>query len=106
MAKFTLKNPKRQSSLREPEVDHAALEAFAAGAKERGTDDELPPWERYDPDATPRYNVSIRMNDYQLEMLRYLSQVLEISQHKFLSKLLMPLLKQRAETEFEARRDQ
>ena len=105
MAKFTLQTPKPQPQTAEPEVDPAALEAFAAGAKERRVaEGDLPPWERFDPNAKPKHNVSVRLNDYEIEMLRYLSEIQEISQHKILHKQLIPVLKQMAIEEFEARR--
>ena len=102
MAKFTLHNP---PPVVEPEVDPAALEAFAAGAKERRVaEGELPPWERFDPSDKPRYNVAIRLNDYQLAMLRYLAEARDTSQHKLLQKHLLPILKQLALEEFESNR--
>lgn len=89
----------------EAPIDPAALEAFAAGAKERQTaDGNLPPWEAFDPNDKPRYNVAIRLNDYQLAMLRYLAEARETSQHRLLQKHLMPILKQLALQEFELRR--
>jgi hypothetical protein len=106
MAKFTLQNPKLDPGQpKEPEVDPEALEAFAAGARERGDEDEeRPPWKRYDPQAKPKYNVSIRLNDHQLEMLRYLSETLDVSQQKILQKQLLPVLQRMAVEAFEARR--
>lgn len=102
MAKFTLQQPNPATV--EPEIDPAALEAFAAGAKERRTaEGALPPWEQFDPSDKPRYNVAIRLNDYQLAMLRYLADVRDTSQHKLLQKHLIPILKQLALEAFEAR---
>ena len=102
MAKFTLHNP---PPALEPEIDPAALEAFAAGAKERRVaEGELPPWERFDPSDKPRYNVAIRLNDHQLAMLRYLAEARDTSQHKLLHRHLIPILKQLALETFEASR--
>ena len=102
MAKFTLHQPNPTLAV-EPEIDPAALEAFASGARERRiTEGELPPWERFDPSEKPRYNVAIRLNDYQLAMLRYLAEARDTSQHKLLQKHLLPILKQLALEEFEA----
>lgn len=104
MAKFTL-NQLPSIPVMEPEIDPAALEAFAAGARERQVaDGEWPPWERFDPSDKPRYNVAIRLNDYQLAMLRYLAEVRDTSQHKLLQKHLIPILKQLALEEFESNR--
>ena len=101
MAKFTLRNPDALS-IAEPEIDPAALEAFAAGAKDRqGAAEALPPWASFDPNDKPRYNVAIRLNDYQLAMLRYLAEARDTSQHKLLQKHLLPILKQLALETFE-----
>lgn len=104
MAKFTL-HPSHPTLTIEPEIDPAALEAFAAGAQERRVaDGEAPPWECFDPREKPRYNVAIRLNDYQLAMLRYLAEARDTSQHKLLQRHLIPILKQLALAEFEAKR--
>lgn len=101
MAKFSLPHP---PSTVEPAIDPSALAAFASGAKERQIiEGALPPWEAFDPNDKPRYNVAIRLNDYQLTMLRYLAEARDISQHKLLQKHLMPILKQLALEEFESR---
>ena len=105
MNKFTLYAPKSTEPA-EPEVDLSALEAFAAGAKaRRGAEGEEPPWAPFDPNEKPRYSVSIRLNDYYLRMLQYLAEVQEISQHKILAKQLIPVLRQMALAEYEARRN-
>ncbi|MBL8254042.1 MAG: hypothetical protein JNJ76_10605 [Candidatus Competibacter sp.] len=103
MAKFTLHTP--DATTAEPDIDPAALEAFAAGAKERrAADGDRPPWERFDPSDKPRYNVAIRLNDHQLAMLRYLADARDTSQHKLLQKHLLPILKQLALEAFESDR--
>ena len=105
MNKFTLHNPKPES--KGPEVDLSALEAFTSGAKDRrGADEGAPPWEKYDPEAKRHINMTIRMNEHELEMLRYLSQISGISQHKILARQVLPVLKQMALAEYEARRSQ
>ena len=101
MAKFTLRNPDPTSAV-ETEIDPVALEAFAAGAKSRQVaEGELPPWGSFDPKDKPRYNVAIRLNDYQLAMLRYLAEARDTSQHKLLQRHLIPILKQLALETFE-----
>lgn len=104
MGNFTLRNPAapQQPPEAEPEVDPVALEAFAAGARERrGANEEPPPWEQHNPAAVSKYNVTIRMNEHQLAMLRYLTEVQETSQSKFLQKLVLPMIKPMAEEAFE-----
>ena len=106
MGKFTLHNPNPTPAV-EPDIDPAALEAFAAGAQERRVaEGALPPWEPFDPRAKPRYNVAIRLNDYQLAMLRYLAEARDTSQHKLLQRHLIPILKQLALEQFAAERNQ
>lgn len=73
----------------EPKVDHDALRAFAAGAKEHRADEPLP-WEPHDPEAVPRHNVSVRLNDYQLEQLRWLAKRQDVSQQKILKRIVIP----------------
>jgi hypothetical protein len=87
---FKLPAPQEQ-----PKVDPDALRQFAAGAKDHRTDQEPPPWEAHDPKALPRHNVSVRLNDYQLEVLRYLAQQADVSQQKVLNRILIPALLER-----------
>jgi len=90
MSRFSL--PKDE----EPKVDPDALRQFAAGAKEHRTDEEPPPWEKHDPKALPRHNVSVRLNDYQIEMLRYLATRSDVSQQKVLHRILIPAIEEQA----------
>lgn len=82
------------------EVDPAALQAFAAGAREKSLDVPgeavNPPWSQFDPKAVPKHNVSVRLNDYHLEMLRYLSESLDNSQQRILRKHLIPIIERLA----------
>jgi hypothetical protein len=77
-------------------VDPDALRAFAAGAKEHRTAQEPPPWEGHDPAALPRHNVSVRLNDYQIEILRFLARRSDTSQQKVLNRILIPALEEQA----------
>ena len=90
MSRFSL--PKDE----EPKVDPDALRQFAAGAKEHRTQQEPPPWEQHDPAALPQHNVSVRLNDYQLEMLRYLAKRSDVSQQKVLNRILIPAIEEQA----------
>ena len=80
-----------------PKVDQDALRQFASGAKEHRTAQEPPSWDKYDPEEAPRHNVSIRLNDYHLEMLRYLAKQADTSQQKVLRKVVVPAIEQLAE---------
>lgn len=79
-----------------PPVDPDTLREFAAGAKEHRTDQLPPPWEMFDPAAVPKHNVSVRLNDYQLAMLRFLAERSDVSQQKVLNRILVPALEKRA----------
>lgn len=92
MSKFNL--PKDKAA--ETPVDIATLQAFAAGAKERSMA-QGKPWERHDPKALPKHNVSVRLNDYQMEILKYVAEALDMSQQKVLRKHALTTLEQLAE---------
>jgi len=92
MAGFSL--PKDEKAT----VDPDALREFASGAKTHRTQQEALPWEQYDPEDIPRHNVAVRLNSYQLEILRYLAKQADVSQQKILNRILVPsLLEQIAE---------
>ncbi len=97
MSKFSLNPKKDQDTNPDQPVDLDALEAFAAGAKHRSaTLQDQPPWALHDPEAKPRYNVSVRLNDYQLEMLRYVAKAQDTSQQRILRKYLLPAIERLA----------
>lgn len=79
-----------------PPVDPDSLREFAAGATEHRIDQLPPPWEEFDPAADPKHNVSVRLNDYQLAILRHLSKRMDVSQQKVLNRILIPALEKRA----------
>ena len=93
-SKFSFPDPKRdvKSDLM---IDTDQLEAFAAGAKEHKGGHR--PWDKHDPKALPKHNVSVRLNDYHLEMLRYLAEAMDMSQQKLLRKHIVPVIEQLAE---------
>jgi hypothetical protein len=103
MSKFTLPLKREEKKESVPAVDLAALEAFAAGAREKSLEVEPAerPWDRFSPAEPPKYNVSVRLNDYHLEMLRYLSEELDTSQQRILRKQLIPVIERLAEETFE-----
>lgn len=79
----------------ETTVDTDALRKFASGAKEYRTKQGSPPWEQHNPTELPKYNVSVRLNDYHLEMLRYLAQLEDRSQQKILRDILLPAIEEK-----------
>jgi len=104
MSKFSLPSVKQADKPTVvPEVDVAALAAFAAGAREKALDLEQVerPWVQFSPDDPPKYNVSVRLNDHHLEMLRYLAKAHDTTQQRILRKHLVPIIEQLAEEAFE-----
>jgi hypothetical protein len=93
-SKFSLPTEAKKSS---KSVDTAALEAFTAGAKDRRQGLGQRPWDEHDQNEAPKHNVSIRLNEYHLEMLRYLSKSMDISQQKILRKHVLPVIEELAE---------
>jgi hypothetical protein len=92
--KFSFPDPKRDIKAALT-IDTDQLEAFAADAKERKGGHR--PWDKHDPKALPKHNVSVRLNDYHLEMLRYLAEDMDMSQQKILRKHIVPVIEQLAE---------
>jgi hypothetical protein len=96
MSKFSF--PAKEKKIEtEIQVDPGRLEAFAAGARDRRGQR---PWDEHDPKFPPRHNVSVRLNDYHLEMLRYVAETLDVSQQKLLRKKLIPVIEAMAEETF------
>jgi hypothetical protein len=57
------------------------------------------PWEQHDPDENPTKNVSIRLNQYELEILRYMAKTGDTSQSKILRRIVVPVLMDLVEKE-------
>ena len=96
---FRLPTPQQdqpESTKPAPPVDPDQLRAFTAGAATHSGDDPMP-WEQHDPAAKPKHNVSIRVNDYHLELLRHAAQVADQSQGKLLRELVIPELEKLAD---------
>ena len=91
MSRFSLPTEQEESK-----VDPDALREFAAGAKAHRTEQGPPPWEQHDPAALPRHTVSVRLNDYHLEMLRFLAKRSDVSQQKVLNRILIPAIEEQA----------
>jgi hypothetical protein len=86
----------------EPQVDSDQLREFAAGAKEHRTQQEPPPWEKYDPEELPKYNVSVRLNDYHMAILRHVAKLEDRSQQKILRGILVPALEEQVRVQADA----
>jgi len=84
-----------------PEVDPAKVEAFAAGATEKRiptqAESETLPWLTFDPKARPTSGLNLRMNDYELALVRYIAQAEDRSMQKIIKRLLVPALEEKAQ---------
>lgn len=65
-------------------------EDFINGAQASPLDADELPWSDLDPDAIPRTGLNLRLNDYQLAKIRWVSAQLDISQQKLMRRGLMP----------------
>jgi len=89
MTGFSL--PTEQKEQKQNTVDQDQLREFTAGAATHSTGDPSP-WEKHDPNERPTINVSIRLNSYELEILRYLSAAADLSQSKMLRRKVVPAM--------------
>lgn len=81
-----------------PEVDLAALAAFAAGARQPLgplLDPDTPPWAGHDPKAPATLTLSLRVNAYHLALIRHLAEREDLSQNKLLRRILLPEIEAR-----------
>lgn len=93
-SKFQLPSQLKAVPQELPQVAPDELREFLAGAKDHRSSPEALPWDKFDPEALPRHNVSVRLNDYYMAMLKYLAKQSDVSQHKIISRILIPGLQQ------------
>lgn len=95
-SKFQLPSQLKAVPQELPQVAPEDLREFLAGAKDHRSSPEALPWDKFDPEALPRHNVSVRLNDYYMAMLKYLAKELDISQQKVMNRILRPQIEQQA----------
>ena len=74
-----------------PKNDKAA--AFIGDDDERAAAPPLP-WDAYDKKAVPRTTFNLRLNDYELALLRHLAAQRDESMQKVAKRALIPVLEQ------------
>ena len=74
------------------QADPATFIVAAEGEAPKGA----PPWETLDKKAVPRITFNLRLNDYQLTLLRWLADQRDESMQKLAKRLLIPALEQLA----------
>ncbi len=90
MAKRFKRKPAKLHAL--PDEQQAAR--FTAGAKDRSTQPK--PWEAFDPKAKPTTGMNLRLNEYQLTLLRYIAETDERSLQQTIKRLLIPAAEETA----------
>jgi len=84
-----VKKGREQSS---PSINDKAA-AFIGAADERTAASPLP-WDAYDKKAVPRTTFNLRLNDYELALLRHLAAQRDESMQKVAKRALVPVLEQ------------
>lgn len=72
-------------------ASHDNPETFIAGAER---DDLERPWDAWNKKAVPRTTFNLRLNDYELTLLRWLAEQRDESMQRVAKRLLIPALEQ------------
>ena len=71
-------------------VDKEALQAFAKGALEHDTSaKKITPWRNEDPYALPDYNFRLRLNKYQIGLLKHAAKIEKRSLSNMIKTILL-----------------
>jgi len=71
-------------------IDKEALQAFAKGALEHDASDrKISPWQNEDPYALPDYNFRLRLNKYQIGLLRHAAKIEKRSLSNMIKSILL-----------------
>ncbi len=68
-----------------------ASKAPKTKTKRKSTGDR--PWDEHDPKADPSRGLNVRLNDFELELVRYLSKVEDRSMQKVIRRLIIPAVR-------------
>ena len=77
------------------EVDPEKVTAFVQGTLHEGSPDL--PWGGLDPKAKPTSGINLRLNEYQLALLRFVAKHEDRSQQQVTKRMLVPSLEARAQ---------
>ena len=77
------------------EVDKSAIKKFAKGALEYTTD--MKDWRNENPNALPSYNFRLRLNKYQIGMLKYIANLEKRSISNLIKVMLLNEFKRKYE---------
>lgn len=71
-------------------IDKEALQVFAKGALEHDTSDKkISQWRNEDPYALPDYNFRLRLNKYQIGLLRHAAKIEKRSLSNMIKSILL-----------------
>ena len=71
-------------------IDKEALQAFAKGALEHdASDKKISQWKNEDPYALPDYNFRLRLNKYQIGLLRHAAKIEKRSLSNMIKSILL-----------------
>ena len=76
-------------------VDPEKVAAFVQGTHREGSPDL--PWGSLDPKAKPTSGINLRLNEYQLALLRFVAEHEDRSQQQVTKRMLVPSLEARAQ---------
>ena len=76
-------------------VDPEKVAAFVRGTLRGGSPDL--PWGSLDPKAKPTSGINLRLNEYQLALLRFVAEHEDRSQQQVTKRMLVPSLEARAQ---------
>ncbi len=77
-------------------ADTGGADAFITAANAVPSDPAGPPWEGLEKKAVPRTTFNLRLNEYELALLRWLAEQREESMQKVAKRVLIPALEQLA----------
>lgn len=75
----------------------AGADAFIEAANTAQPSAAGRPWEAFEKKAVPRTTFNLRLNDYELSLLRWLAEQRDESMQKVAKRVLIPALEQLAE---------
>ena len=80
-----------------PNASPAGADAFIEAANEGRSDATERPWQAFEKKAVPRTTFNLRLNDYELALLRWLAEQRDESMQKVAKRVLIPALERLVE---------
>ena len=74
-----------------------AVRVFIEAASTEDSEALRRPWKEFDKKAVPRTTFNLRLNDYELSLLRWIAEQRDESMQKIAKRTLIPALEQLAE---------